>query len=374
MQTALVAPTELLADQHLQNFRRWLQPLGITPVWLTGKIKGKARERALADIAQGSPLVIGTHALMQEGVEFKQLALVIVDEQHRFGVHQRLQLRDKGTATGTVPHQMVMTATPIPRTLSMSAYADLDTSVIDELPPGRKPAITAALPESRRDEVIQRVSEACDGGKQAYWVCTLIEESETLQAQTATESAERLSNDLQKLRIGLIHGRLKTDQKEQVMRAFVAGDLDLLVATTIIEVGVDVPRASLMIIENAERLGLSQLHQLRGRIGRGSDQSHCVLMYKPPLTDNARLRLNAMRETTDGFEIARLDLELRGPGEVLGTKQTGMLDFRIADLMRDREWLPRVHDAAQMLMRDYPSHVDPLIERWIGTAVRYAQI
>jgi len=374
MQTALVAPTELLAEQHLRNFRHWFEPLGLPTVWLTGKIKGKAREQALLDIAQGAPVVIGTHALMQEGVKFKRLALVIVDEQHRFGVHQRLQLRDKGVTAGVVPHQMVMTATPIPRTLSMSAYADLDTSVIDELPPGRKPAVTVALPESRREEVIRRVSEACNRGQQAYWVCTLIEESETLQAQTATDTAQRLSIDLPKLRIGLVHGRLKAEQKEQVMSVFAAGDLDLLVATTVIEVGVDVPRANLMIVENAERLGLSQLHQLRSRIGRGGDQSHCVLMYKPPLTDNARLRLTAMRETTDGFEISRLDLELRGPGEVLGTRQTGMLEFRIADLMRDRDWLPRVHDAARQLMRDYPSHVDPLIARWIGTGTRYSQV
>lgn len=374
MQTALVAPTELLADQHLRNFQRWLKPLGVDPVWLTGKVKGKTRERALLNIAQGAPLVIGTHALMQEGVEFKRLALVIVDEQHRFGVHQRLQLRDKGIAAGIVPHQLVMTATPIPRTLAMSAYADLDTSVIDELPPGRKPAVTVALPESRRDEVIRRVSEICAGGQQAYWVCTLIEESEMLQAQTATETAERLSSDLPKLRIGLVHGRLKAEQKERVMGAFTTGELDLLVATTVIEVGVDVPQANLMIIENAERLGLSQLHQLRGRIGRGGAQSHCVLMYKPRLTDAARQRLRAMRETSDGFEISALDLELRGPGEVLGTRQTGMLEFRIADLMRDRDWLPRVRDAAQLMMQDYPSHVDPLIERWIGTATRYAQV
>lgn len=373
-QTALVAPTELLAEQHWRNFRGWFQPLGLELVWLTGKVRGAARQRALEQIAGGAAIVIGTHALMQEGVDFAKLALVIIDEQHRFGVHQRLQLRDKGMAGVMVPHQLVMTATPIPRTLAMSAYADLDTSLIDELPPGRKPPVTAVMPDARRVEIIERIRDMCSGPQQAYWVCTLIEESEQLQAENATHTADLLTNELPELRIGLIHGRLNTDQKERVMQVFVAGELDLLVATTVIEVGVDVPRANLMVIENAERLGLSQLHQLRGRIGRGGDRSHCILLYKAPLTESAQRRLQAMRETSDGFEIARLDLELRGPGEVLGTRQTGMLEFRIADLLRDRKLLPQVRETADRLLRDYPEHVNPLIRRWVGAEARYAQV
>src|SRR5690606_16953883 len=308
----------------------------------------RQREEALTAVASGRAMVaVGTHALFQEAVQFQRLGLVIVDEQHRFGVHQRLALREKGERDGVQPHQLIMTATPIPRTLAMTAYADLDVSVIDELPPGRTPVTTVAVSAGRREEVIERVRTACAEGRQAYWVCTLIEESELLEAQAAEATAERLTEALPELRVGLVHGRLKNADKEAIMAAFARGELDLLVATTVIEVGVDVPNASLMIIENAERLGLAQLHPLRGRVGRGAVASSCVLMYQPPLSATAKLRLGIMRETNDGFEIAQRDLELRGPGEFLGTRQTGELRYRTADLVRDAHLLPLVQRAAQ---------------------------
>jgi ATP-dependent DNA helicase RecG len=373
-QVALMAPTELLAEQHRHNFAVWLEPLGITPGWLTGRHKGKRREQALARLADGSTqVVVGTHALFQDDVTFARLGLVIVDEQHRFGVHQRLALREKGVQ-GQLPHQLVMTATPIPRTLAMTAYADLDLSVIDELPPGRTPVATVAIADSRREQVVERVAQACAAGRQAYWVCTLIEESEALQAQAAEDTATALGDALEGLRVGLVHGRLKAADKEAVMAAFKAGEIDLLVATTVIEVGVDVPNASLMVIENAERLGLSQLHQLRGRVGRGAQQSHCVLMYRPPLGNVAQERLAVMRETNDGFEVARRDLEIRGPGEVLGTRQTGEMQFRIADLLRDQDMVPTVQALADRLLQTHPEVVGPLIRRWIGHKVQYADV
>src|SRR5690606_4397302 len=328
-QVAVMAPTELLAEQHRRNFAHWFDALGIGPVWLASKVKGRARAQALAAIAGGAPLVVGTHALMQEAVEFARLGLAIIDEQHRFGVHQRLALRDKGG--GLVPHQLVMTATPIPRTLAMAAYADLDVSVIDALPPGRTPVTTVAVAATRRDEVIARIHAACRQGRQAYWVCTLIEESDVLAAQAAAQVHQQLTQALPDLRIGLIHGRLRPAEKDAVMNAFKDGELQLLVATTVIEVGVDVPNASVMVIENAERLGLAQLHQLRGRVGRGATESSCVLLYEAPLSALARERLDVLRHSNDGFRIAEKDLELRGPGELLGTRQTGLAAFRIAN-------------------------------------------
>jgi ATP-dependent DNA helicase RecG len=372
-QVALMAPTELLAEQHLQHFRHWLTPLGIEVAWLAGKVTGKARQQALQRVAEGAPVVIGTHALMQEGVAFGQLGLVIVDEQHRFGVQQRLELRDKGAdrQSGLVPHQLVLTATPIPRTLAMSAYADLDVSAIDELPPGRTPVQTIAISNARRAEVIERIHVACLEGRQVYWVCTLIEESEQLRAQAAEVAHAELSTVLADCRIGLIHGRMKPKDKQAVMDAFKAGELSVLVATTVIEVGVDVPNASLMVIENSERLGLAQLHQLRGRVGRGAVASNCVLLYQPPLGQLARERLQVMRETNDGFRIAEKDLELRGPGEVLGTRQTGQLSFRIADLARDAHLLPAVQEVGAHLLSHHPQQAEQLIVRWIGGAARY---
>ncbi len=376
LQAAVMAPTELLAEQHYQSFRAWLEPLGIEVAWLTGRLKAKERREMLAAIESGAAAVaVGTHALFQGEVEFKRLGLVIVDEQHRFGVHQRLALREKGVQQdGSHPHQLIMTATPIPRTLAMTAYADLDLSIIDELPPGRTPVETVAITDERRDEVIARVAAACAEGRQAYWVCTLIEESDALQCQAAEETLEQLRLLLPQLRIGLVHGRMKAQEKEQQMGAFKQCELDLLVATTVIEVGVDVPNASLMIIENAERLGLAQLHQLRGRVGRGSTKSSCVLMYHPPLSQQARERLGVMRESNDGFVIARKDLELRGPGEVLGTRQTGMLQLRIADLERDQALMPEVIAAAQQLLQRYPRQVEPLLARWLGEKQRYSDV
>jgi ATP-dependent DNA helicase RecG len=371
-QAALMAPTELLAEQHFINFHKWLTPLGIEVVWLAGKLKGRTRSAALAAVAGSAQVVIGTHALMQEGVAFRELALVIIDEQHRFGVHQRLALRDKGRSGDSVPHQLVLTATPIPRTLAMTAYADLDVSMIDELPPGRTPVATVALSNSRRAEVVERIRAACAEGRQAYWVCTLIEESDLLQAQAAEVTFAELGNALPGVRIGLVHGRMKPAEKQAAMQAFNNGEIALLVATTVIEVGVDVPNASLMVVENAERLGLAQLHQLRGRVGRGSAKSSCVLMYQPPLSGAARQRLDVMRETNDGFRIAEKDLALRGPGEVLGTRQTGQLALRIADLARDAALLPAVQRAGAVLLRDHPDRVERLIARWIGGAARYA--
>lgn len=372
-QVGLMAPTELLAEQHAINFARWLEPLGIQVGWLAGKQKGKAREEALAAIADGSvKMVVGTHAIFQEQVVFQRLALVIIDEQHRFGVHQRLALREKGEREGVHPHQLIMTATPIPRTLAMTAYADLDTSVIDELPPGRTPITTVALPDSRRGDVIERVRLACEEGKQAYWVCTLIEESEVLECQAAEDTAAELQNLLPGLHIGLVHGRMRPVEKQRVMEEFKAGILQLLVATTVIEVGVDVPNASLMIIENPERLGLAQLHQLRGRVGRGSVASHCVLLYHAPLSKTAQSRLGVLRETNDGFLIAQRDLELRGPGELLGTRQTGLADLKIADLVRDQPLIPQVQKMARFLMDKHPAHVEPLIRRWLGLRDHYS--
>jgi len=371
-QVALMAPTELLAEQHLRNFRHWLQPLGVEVEWLAGKVTGKARTRALERVAGGAPVVIGTHALMQEGVEFARLGLVIVDEQHRFGVQQRLSLRDKGLEGDQVPHQLVLTATPIPRTLAMSAYADLDVSSIDELPPGRTPVQTIAISNARRIDVIERIHAACREGRQVYWVCTLIEETEQLRAQAAEVAHAELSAALQDCKVGLIHGRMKPKEKQAVMDAFKGGELAVLVATTVIEVGVDVPNASLMVIENSERLGLAQLHQLRGRVGRGAVASNCVLLYQPPLGMLAKERLQVMRDTNDGFRIAEKDLELRGPGEVLGTRQTGQLSFRIADLSRDAHLLPAVQEVGAEMLRHHAGQAERLIERWIGGAARYA--
>jgi ATP-dependent DNA helicase RecG len=372
-QAALMAPTELLAEQHLGNLRAWLEPLGVQVAWLAGKVTGKARASALDAVASGAAqVVVGTHALMQEGVRFHDLALAIVDEQHRFGVHQRLALRDKGARKDSVPHQLVMTATPIPRTLAMTAYADLDVSSIDELPPGRTPVQTVALSAERRPELVERIRRACAEGRQAYWVCTLIDDSDEVVAQAAQSTFEALSAALPELRIGLVHGRMKPAEKQATMRAFKDGALDLLVATTVIEVGVDVANASLMIVENAERLGLAQLHQLRGRVGRGSAASSCVLLYQPPLAALARQRLETMRETNDGFVIAEKDLALRGPGELLGTRQTGLAAFRLADLVRDADLLPQVHMLGERLLAESPQVAERLVARWIGGAARYA--
>jgi ATP-dependent DNA helicase RecG len=371
-QVALMAPTELLAEQHLRSFREWFAPLGIDVIWLAGKVQGRARQAALASVASSAPIVIGTHALMQEGVAFKRLGLAIVDEQHRFGVQQRMALRDKGADAESFPHQLVLTATPIPRTLAMSVYADLDISALDELPPGRTPVQTVAVSNTRRHEVIERIRAACAEGRQAYWVCTIIEESEQLIAQAAEVTHAELSNVLPQLKIGLLHGRMKPPEKQATMDAFKAGELALLVATTVIEVGVDVPNASLMVVENAERLGLAQLHQLRGRVGRGSIASTCVLLYQPPLSALAKQRLEVMRQTNDGFVIAEKDLQLRGPGELLGTRQTGALGFRIADLVRDAHLLPAVQRVGAAMLDEHPQLAARLVARWIGGAARFA--
>ncbi len=375
-QVALMAPTEILAEQHATNFRRWLAPLGIEVGWLAGKVKGKARQTELENIRTGQvQMVVGTHALFQEEVAFADLALVIVDEQHRFGVHQRLMLREKGKQANSYPHQLIMTATPIPRTLAMTVYADLDTSIIDELPPGRTPITTVAISEERRAEVIARVNHACVNEKrQAYWVCTLIDESEVLEAQAAEAIAEDLRKILPHLRIGLVHGRMKPAEKQDIMQAFKQAEIDLLVATTVIEVGVDVPNASLMIIENAERLGLSQLHQLRGRVGRGTTASFCVLMYKPPLGKISQKRLQVFRDTQDGFVISEKDLEIRGPGEVLGTKQTGVAEFKVANLMRDRKMILTVQYYARRLIAEQPEVATKLIQRWINQREIYTHV
>ncbi|MDH3275691.1 MAG: ATP-dependent DNA helicase RecG, partial [Gammaproteobacteria bacterium] len=375
VQAAIMAPTELLAEQHWRSFSDWFRPLGIEPAWLSGSQRAAARREALASIMDGSAgLVVGTHALFQEGVEFKNLALVIIDEQHRFGVHQRVALREKGVTEHGYPHQLVMTATPIPRTLAMAAYADLDTSIIDELPPGRQPVSTVALPDTRREDVIARVRTACQSGQQAYWVCPLIEESEVLDFEAAEVRYEMLVQALPDLRIGLVHGRMRPAEKERGMQAFKDGLIQLLVATTVIEVGVDIPNASLMIIENAERMGLSQLHQLRGRVGRGTTQSHCVLLYKPPLGRLARSRLAVLRDTNDGFVVAQRDLELRGPGELLGTKQTGLPEYRIANLVRDAELMPQVQAAAESVRRLAPDSAAAIVRRWLGDAGRYGKV
>jgi ATP-dependent DNA helicase RecG len=375
LQAAIMAPTELLAEQHARNFAKWFEHTATPMVLLSGRATGKARATSLADLECGdASIAIGTHALFQEGVKFRRLGLVIIDEQHRFGVHQRLLLREKGLTDGRYPHQLIMTATPIPRTLAMTAYADLDVSVIDELPPGRTPVKTVALPEARRSDVVMRIRDACRQKRQAYWVCPLIEESELLNAQAAEQTVTALTEALPDLRIGLVHGRMSSVQKDAVMSEFKANSIDLLVATTVIEVGVDVPNASLMVIENAERLGLSQLHQLRGRVGRGSIESTCVLLYKPPLNEIARERLGVLRDTNDGFEVARRDLELRGPGELLGTKQTGLMQMRVADLARDVDLLPRVQRAAEIMLAHHETNIAPLLARWIGHGERFGKV
>ena len=373
-QVAVMAPTELLAEQHRRNFAEWFDPLGIEQAWLTGSVKGKRRDAALEAIASGSAaLLVGTHALFQEGVEFARLGLLIIDEQHRFGVHQRLALSDKGSG-GLRAHQLIMTATPIPRTLSMVAYADLDCSVIDELPPGRQPVNTVLIDNRRRAEVIERVAAACRDGRQVYWVCTLIEDSDSLQAQAAESSFAELDEALEGIAVALVHGRMKAREKEAVMAGFKAGDYQLLVATTVIEVGVDVPNASLMIIENPERLGLAQLHQLRGRVGRGSAASHCLLLYQAPLGQQGRRRLQVMRSSSDGFVIAEEDLLQRGPGEVLGTRQTGLLAFRVARLPEHETLLDEVEALAQQLERESPQLIPALIARWTGDRQAFAAV
>ena len=378
-QVAIMAPTELLAEQHRDTFRRWLEPLGVTVAWLSGSLRQKARTQTYAAIEDGTAeVIVGTHALFQEGLHYHSLALVIVDEQHRFGVHQRLKLMDKGASDSAAarelkPHQLVMTATPIPRTLAMTLYADLDSSVIRELPPGRRPVTTVALPERRRPEVVARVREACRSGARVYWVCPLIEESEHLESEAAEPMAAALAEALPDVRVGLIHGRMSPADKERAMKAFAQGKVQLLVATTVIEVGVDVPTATLMIIENAERLGLSQLHQLRGRVGRGRDSSTCVLLYRSPLATMARARIDVLRSTNDGFEVAQRDLELRGPGEVLGTRQTGLMQLRVADLVRDADLMPLVQDLAGQLAGQ-PGIAAELMQRWIGSGNRYGEV
>ncbi len=389
-QVALMVPTEILAEQHYNSFQQWFSDQAFSKtenscVLLTGRDRGKSRQQKLAAIRQGErQIIIGTHALFQDEVIFNRLALLIVDEQHRFGVHQRLALREKAglNVGGTdsagiknyVPHQLIMTATPIPRSLAMTAYADLDYSVIDALPAGRKPVNTVVVSAQRRDEVIARVANACKQGEQAYWVCTLVEESEVLQCQAAESTAQMLTELLNGVRIALVHGRMKAEQKQAVVAAFKNRRVDLLVATTVIEVGVDVPNASLMIIDNAERLGLAQLHQLRGRIGRGKKSSVCVLMYQPPLSQQGRQRLKILRQTGNGFDVAKKDLQLRGPGEVLGTRQTGLLQMRIADLARDSHWLPEVKQVAEHIIHHAPEAIEPLVCRWLGRADRYGQV
>lgn len=373
-QVALMAPTEILAEQHYLNFKRWFEPLGIQVAWLSGKQKGKARTQAEQQIKEGhAQLIVGTHALFQDTVGFSKLGLVIIDEQHRFGVDQRLALRNKGADQFT-PHQLVMTATPIPRTLAMSAYGDLDTSIIDELPPGRTPIQTVTIPLERREQVLQRIATNCREGKQAYWVCTLVEQSETLDAQAAEATYQEIKERFPDINIGLVHGKMKADEKQAVMQAFKDNQSQLLIATTVIEVGVDVPNASIMVIENAERLGLSQLHQLRGRVGRGATASFCALLYKTPLSQNGQERLSILRESNDGFVIAEKDLEIRGPGELLGTKQTGDMGFRVARLERDDHLLTQAHYVAEQILKDYPQHAEGLLKRWLPEAPRYAYV
>jgi ATP-dependent DNA helicase RecG len=374
-QAVLMAPTELLAEQHWRNFNSWFAALGETVALISGSLPARTRRSALAAIASGEiRIAVGTHALFQEGIEFNDLALVIVDEQHRFGVQQRLKLSEKGQRHGRLPHQLIMTATPIPRTLAMTAYADLDISVIDELPPGRTPVQTVVVSEQRRAQVVERIVQACRAGRQAYWVCPLIEESDELRAQAAEAAAAQLAAALPGVRVGLVHGRMPGPAREQAMHAFKAGKIELLVATTVIEVGVDVPNATLMVIENAERMGLAQLHQLRGRVGRGTHASTCVLLYGGQLSALARERLKVIRASADGFEIARRDLELRGPGELLGTRQTGLAQLRVADLMRDADLLPRVQECAEALLAGPADTVAALTARWVGAGERYGRV
>jgi ATP-dependent DNA helicase RecG len=376
-QATLMAPTEILAEQHFRKIAQWMEPLGVRIAWLTGSLKKKEKEAAQNLIASGeAKLVIGTHALIQEGVEFSRLGLVIVDEQHRFGVGQRLALRNKGLDNGNavVPHQLMMSATPIPRTLAMTYYADLEVSIIDELPPGRTPIVTRIVDQNRREEVIARVHAAALEGRQVYWVCPLIEESEALQLQTATDTHAVLAEALPDLQVGLVHGRMKPAEKQLVMEAFTRGETHVLVATTVIEVGVDVPNASLMVIEHAERFGLSQLHQLRGRVGRGSAASVCLLLYQGPLGPTAKQRLMTMRETTDGFEIARRDLEIRGPGEFLGARQSGQAMLRFADLQTDQWLVEKARDVAHTLLRDDPATVAAHLARWLGGREEYLKV
>jgi ATP-dependent DNA helicase RecG len=371
-QVAVMAPTEILAEQHLVNFKNWFEPLGVGVGWLAGKQTAKQRREALAAVAENTvQVVVGTHALFQEQVQFAKLGLVIIDEQHRFGVEQRMALSNKGVANST-PHQLIMTATPIPRTLAMSVYGDMDTSIIDELPPGRTPITTVTIDRNRRDEVIERIAVNCEAGRQAYWVCSLVEESSVLDAQAAEATYEDLNERLD-IRIGLVHGKMKSADKQAIMQEFKDGNLDLLIATTVIEVGVDVPNASLMVIENAERLGLSQLHQLRGRVGRGSTKSFCVLLYQKPLSETGTERLNVLRESTDGFIIAQKDLELRGPGELLGKRQTGNVGYYLADLIRDEQLFAIAQRLAKHLISDptRKADVSQLIHRWMPEASRY---
>ncbi len=373
-QVAVMAPTEILAEQLFLKFQEWLTPLGIEVAWLAAALKGKAKQAALAAIADGrARIAVGTHALFQSGVEFHDLVLVIVDEQHRFGVAQRLALREKGaaatgaaaTADRLMPHLLMMSATPIPRSLAMSYYADLDVSVIDELPPGRTPILTRTINANRREQVIARLRDYCLSGAQAYWVCPLVEESEKLQLRAAEESHAELAALLPELRIGLVHGRMKSDEKAAVMAAFKVGELHLLVATTVIEVGVDVPNAALMVIEHAERFGLAQLHQLRGRVGRGARESSCVLLYEGPLSDTARQRLKIIHDHNDGFAIARADLQLRGPGEFLGARQSGQQLLRFADPVADSDLLELARDAANELLARQPEGVQRHLARWL---------
>ena len=374
-QVVVMAPTELLAEQHFQTFSHWLEEFNFQPIWLSGKLNAKDKRNACNRLKTGRAwIAIGTHALFQNDVQYKALGLVVVDEQHRFGVEQRLALREKGRNNNQLPHQIVMTATPIPRSLAMVTCADMDISIIDEMPPGRKPVETVVVPNSRRNEVQERVRIACAGGQKAYWVCPLINESEILEAEAVVQRAQVLQEELPDVRIGLLHGKMLGVEKDEVMSAFRGGAIDLLVASTVIEVGVHVPEASLMVIENAERLGLSQLHQLRGRIGRSGQRAVCVLLYRPPLSTIAGHRLKMLRETSDGFTIARKDLELRGPGEVLGTRQSGSPEFRIADLFLHREAIERVPAIAQQLKEKYPDYVDQLIERWLVLADHFSNV
>jgi ATP-dependent DNA helicase RecG len=374
-QVAIMSPTELLAEQHLCNFSAWFAGFDLQVHFLTGQLKGTARKNTLQAVADGSAnLVIGTHALFQDAVQFARLGLVIIDEQHRFGVHQRLALREKARQADLRPHQLVMTATPIPRTLAMLHYSDLDISIIDELPPGRTPVVTSVISADRRSEIVDRIHNWVGKKRQVYWVCTLIEESEALQCQAAEKTAEALAQALPAVRVGLVHGRMKANEKEAVMRAFKHHQLDLLVATTVIEVGVDVPNAGLMIIENPERLGLSQLHQLRGRVGRGEGDSYCLLLYQAPLSATARQRLGILRDSTDGFVIAEKDLELRGAGDVMGTRQTGAVHFKIADLARDAELLGIVAQVGDLFFSEHPHAIAPLCERWLGAASIYSEV